>query len=78
MPKKNHVLVIILLVIVAFFAGGVLSPDKVLSDSYGTCSGGGWTIHKPGYHGVRVDPGLKITKVERTSDHIVWITVEDR
>ena len=75
MTRKLNLCIVGLMMAISFIIGTVFAPGPALSDYYGTCAGGCWTLHQDGFYGVKLDSGLKLSKVEQVSDHSVYITV---
>ena len=67
-----------LLMAISFVVGTVFAPCLALSDYWGTCAAGKWTLHQNGQYGVKLDSGLKISKVQQVSDHSLFITTVKR
>ena len=73
-----NLFVVGLLMAISFVIGAVFAPGPASSDSYGTCAGGCWNIHPPGFFGVKLDSGLKIKEVNQISDHTATIRIVER
>ena len=78
MTRKMNLFVVGLLMAISFVVGAVFAPGPASSDSFGTCAGGCWNIHQDGFCGVKLDSGLKLSKVEQVSDHSIYIWVVKR
>ena len=75
MSKKMNFYLVGLLMAISFVMGTVFAPGPASSGSFGTCAGGCWNIHQAGFCGVKLDNGLKLTKVEQVRDHSIYIWI---
>jgi hypothetical protein len=77
MTNKLKIFLGLLVMALCFAAGSLFGPAQ--AQTYSVCKAGRVDLVDPGFFGIKAkQPGLKITKVERQSDHTVYITVVKR
>lgn len=77
MKKALKTMLALLVMALCFAAGTLFGPAQ--AQTYSVCKAGRVDLVDPGFFGIKAKyPDLKITKVERESDHTVYITVVKR
>jgi hypothetical protein len=77
MGKTIKIFLGLLVMALCYAAGTLFGPAQ--AQTYSICNAGRVDLVDPGFFGIKAKyPDLKITKVERESDHTVYITVVKR